>query len=99
MRSELRLADWSASVSLATKGRTFCLMSDGKRDACAPVGCRSPLHYSFGCFLTTFGSFVFPDDAAWPSGAPPAAAPGLCVFGFGRRLPKVPRWIFPRFDR
>jgi len=53
-------------------------------------------HYSFGCFLTTFGSFVLAVGAASPDPAAPAL--GLCVFGFGRRLPKVPRWIFPRFD-
>jgi hypothetical protein len=36
-----------------------------------------PAPHSFGCFFTTFGSFVFDVDEACPSGEPSPATFGL----------------------
>ena len=55
-------------------------------------------NYSLACFLTTFASFNRSLLVAVSAGASGAVA-ALCSFGFGRLLPKVPRWIFPRRER
>src|ERR1043165_6202405 len=91
---------FTATAKLSLRGRYDCrflIFSPGFKKCKSHSGRAGD--YSLGCFFTTLGSFFSfaeavsaPDDASDPGAC-------LCNFGFGRRRPKVPRWIFPRLLR